>query len=327
MLASIAICLSAGSVSLYAQGPRVTLDMQNATVLEVLESIEQISDYAFFYNNADFDTGRRVSVKADNQPVETVIASILPGFTCRIDNKKIILVKPGRGNDNTVSAPSGGAGKYEITGVIKDSGGEPLVGASALIRYEGKLYGGTADFEGKFSILLPGQPEPNSSIVFSFMGFVDESMAVGNRSFFDITLRDDATVLSESVVVGYGVQKKVNLTGAVSAISEEALKDRPVASVGQALQGMIPNLNITQNSGRPGEGSTYNIRGNTSPNGGSPLILVDGVEPYLDRINSNDIESISVLKDAASAAIYGARGAFGVILVTTKSGKFNTAPR
>ena len=97
LLASIAICLSAGSVSLYAQGPRVTLDMQNATVLEVLESIEQISDYAFFYNNADFDTGRRVSVKADNQPVETVIASILPGFTCRIDNKKIILVKPGGG--------------------------------------------------------------------------------------------------------------------------------------------------------------------------------------------------------------------------------------
>lgn len=324
-LTSILLCLLAGSVSLHAQGPRVTLDMQNVTVLEVLESIEQTSDYAFFYNNADFDTGKKVSVKVDGQPVEAVIEQILPGFACWIDNKKIILLKPGE-KLSDLDLPED-SGEYEITGVIRDSGGDPLVGASALIRYKGKLYGGTADLDGKFTVLLPGRPEASSNIVFSFMGFADKSMEVGNRTHFDVILQDDAHVLSESVVVGYGVQKKVNLTGAVAAISEEALKDRPVASVGQALQGMIPNLNITQNSGRPGDGSTYNIRGNTSPNGGSPLILVDGVETYLDRINSNDIESISVLKDAASAAIYGARGAFGVILVTTKSGKFNSAPK
>ena len=324
-LTSILLCLLAGSVSLHAQGPRVTLDMQNVTVLEVLESIEQTSDYAFFYNNADFDTGKKVSVKVDGQPVEAVIEQILPGFACWIDNKKIILLKPGE-KLSDLDLPED-SGEYEITGVIRDSGGDPLVGASALIRYKGKLYGGTADLDGKFTVLLPGRPEASSNIVFSFMGFADKSMEVGNRTHFDVILQDDAHVLSESVVVGYGVQKKVNLTGAVAAISEEALKDRPVASVGQALQGLIPNLNITQNSGRPGDGSTYNIRGNTSPNGGSPLILVDGVETYLDRINSNDIESISVLKDAASAAIYGARGAFGVILVTTKSGKFNSAPK
>ena len=293
-LTSILLCLLAGSVSLHAQGPRVTLDMQNVTVLEVLESIEQTSDYAFFYNNADFDTGKKVSVKVDGQPVEAVIEQILPGFACWIDNKKIILLKPGE-KLSDLDLPED-SGEYEITGVIRDSGGDPLVGASALIRYKGKLYGGTADLDGKFTVLLPGRPEASSNIVFSFMGFADKSMEVGNRTHFDVILQDDAHVLSESVVVGYGVQKKVNLTGAVAAISEEALKDRPVASVGQALQGMIPNLNITQNSGRPGDGSTYNIRGNTSPN-------------------------------AASAAIYGARGAFGVILVTTKSGKFNSAPK
>ena len=121
---------------------------------------------------------------------------------------------------------------------------------------------------------------------------------------YDIVLKESDNVLSDAVVVGYGVQKKENLTGAVAAVSAEDMKDRPVASVGQALQGMVPNLNITQSSGQPGAGSSFNIRGNTSPNGGSPLILVDGMETYLDRINSNDIETISVLKDASSAAIY-----------------------
>ncbi|MDE5890303.1 MAG: SusC/RagA family TonB-linked outer membrane protein, partial [Bacteroidales bacterium] len=197
----------------------------------------------------------------------------------------------------------------------------------AMMRYKGKLYGGIADLDGKFSLMLPEPPSESASITFSFVGFVDEIVPVGNRSWFEIVMKDDSELLAESVVVGYGVQKKVNLTGAVSAVSEEALKDRPVASVGQALQGVVPNLNITQSSGRPGAGSNYNIRGNTSPNGGAPLILVDGVETYLERINSNDIESISVLKDASSAAIYGARGAFGVILVTTKSGKFDAAPK
>lgn len=323
-MTGIAICLFACSVPLHAQGPSVTLDMRDATVLEVLKKIEQVTDYAFFYNNADFDTDRKVSVKVETQPVETVIEKILPGFRCRIENKKIILVKDDGPQVADVHVPAG----YEIKGTIRDSDGEPLVGASAMIRYNGKLYGGTADLDGNFSISLPGKPKPESSIMFSSIGFTDTSEPVGNRSRFDIVLKDDSELLEESVVVGYGVQKKVNLTGAVAAISEDALKDRPVANVGQALQGMIPNLNITQSSGgRPGSGSTYNIRGNTSPNGGEPLILVDGVETYLDRINANDIESISVLKDAASAAIYGARGAFGVILVTTKGGKFNTAPK
>ncbi len=125
------------------------------------------------------------------------------------------------------------------------------------------------------------------------------------------------------VVVGYGVQKNANLTGAVATVSQKELKDRPVSNVGRALQGVIPNLNVTLSSGQPGAGASYNIRGTTSPNGGSPLILIDGVETYPDRINSNDIESITVLKDASSAAIYGARGAFGVILITTKSGQYN----
>lgn len=320
------LCMLSGSVSVHAQqaGPRVTLDMRDVTVRDVLKSIEKSTDFAFFYNDADFNATAYVTVNVDNQPVESVISQILPGFGCRFENKKIILFK---GAPDSSEKQAASEQKHKVSGVITDSAGEPLAGASVILRDKGRQYGGVADADGKFSIALPSAPSPLSYMTFSFIGFADETVTVGTRSWFDIVLKDDSQLLAESVVVGYGVQKKVNLTGAVSAVSEETLKDRPVANVGQALQGVIPNLNITQNSGRPGVGSTYNIRGNTSPNGGEPLILVDGVETYLDRINSNDIESVTVLKDASSAAIYGARGAFGVILVTTKSGKFNAAPK
>ncbi len=276
---TLIMCLLSGTGILYAQnGPKVTLKMQNATVQDVLKSIEKNTDYAFFYNNADFDAKAVVSVNAENQPVENLISGILPGFTCRIENKKIILVK---GHDNVAVQPKRPGGAYEITGTITDSHGEPLAGASALVLYKGKPYGGIADIDGKFSLTLPSAPDATENITFSFIGFTDEVRTLGTQAKFDITLKDDTELLSESVVVGYGTQKKVNLTGAVAAISSDELKDRPVANVGQALQGVIPNLNVTQSSGRPGAGSNFNIRGNTSPNGGSPLILVDGVEPTL----------------------------------------------
>ncbi len=322
---TLIMCMLSGTGVLYAQsGPKVTLKMQDATVRDVLKSIEENTDYAFFYNNADFDAKTVVSVNADDQSVESVIAGILPGFTCKIENKKIILVKK---QAQTAVQTVVKEGPYEITGIIYDSTGQPLIGASALVIHNGKSYGGIADLDGVFRLTLPSAPAADEKIVFSYIGFTDEVRTIGNQSRFEVTLKDDTELLSESVVVGYGVQKKVNLTGAVAAVSSEELRDRPVANVGQALQGVIPNLNVTQSSGRPGAGSNYNIRGITSPNGGTPLILVDGVETYLDRINSNDIESISVLMDASSAAIYGARGASGVILVTTKSGKVDSAPK
>ncbi len=319
---ALMVLMLAGADTLYAQAPdlKVTLKVQDATIQDVLGIIEKETDYAFFYNNADFDSKAKVSVDAVNEPVEKIISEILPGFRCRIENKKIILFAASERvqvqNRSSV-----------LSGTVYDDAGIPLIGASALINFKGKSYGSITDLDGNFVIELPSAPSGTEEIIFSYIGFTDERRLVGNQSVFNITLKSDTELLSESVVVGYGVQKKVNLTGAVSAISSDDLKDRPVANVGQALQGVIPNLNVTQASGRPGEGSTYNIRGNTSPNGGSPLILVDGVETYLDRINSNDIESISVLMDASSAAIYGARGAFGVILVTTKSGKTDSAPK
>ena len=202
--------------------------------------------------------------------------------------------------------------------VISQTDNQPIPGVTIFV--EGTTVGTTTDINGNYSLDIPASAK---EVTFSFIGFDTYKSAVGSRTFFDVVLTYAQQSIDEVVVVGYGVQKKANLTGAVATVSQKELKDRPVSNVGRALQGVIPNLNVTLSSGQPGAGATYNIRGTTSPNGGSPLVLIDGVETYPDRINSNDIESITVLKDASSAAIYGARGAFGVILITTKSGKYN----
>ena len=163
-----------------------------------------------------------------------------------------------------------------------------------------------------------------STIVVSCMGYVEQEFKIiSTKSVYNVVLSEDEMLLDDVVVVGYGTQKKEHLTGAVAQVTAKELENRPVANLGQALQGMVPNLKVTVSSGKPGAGASFQIRGTGSPNGGSPLILVDGVESYPDRINSNDIESISVLKDAASSAIYGAKAAFGVILITTKNGRKN----
>src|SRR5690606_32728018 len=152
-------------------------------------------------------------------------------------------------------------------------------------------------------------------------GFQTQEVPVEGRTMHSIILQEDTHLLDEVVVVGYGTQKKVNLTGAVGTAGSEVLQNRAITSLGQGLLVVVPGLNITYNSGNPNESADFNIRGFESISGGSPLILVDGIPMNVERINPNDIESVSVLKDASSAAIYGARAAFGVILVTTKKGQ------
>ena len=215
-----------------------------------------------------------------------------------------------------------GQSKKTVTGQVTDTSGEALPG-TYIIEKGVDSNGTLTDVDGRFSIDVA----EDAVLHIESLGFKVKDVPTAGLSNIVISLETDAELLEDAVVVGYGVQKKVNLTGAVSSISADEFADRPVVNVGQALQGVIPNLNITQSSGAPNASSSYNIRGNTSPNGGSPLILVDGVETSPDRINSNDIESISVLKDAGSAAIYGARGAFGVILITTKSGGESRLPK
>ncbi len=200
-----------------------------------------------------------------------------------------------------------------VKGVVMDNFG-PVPGANVLVK--GTTNGVITDMDGNFT--LSNVPE-NAVLQVSFIGYVTQEIKVAGKNTFEITLSEDAKALEEVVVVGYGTQKKVNLTGAIGQIDSKVLESRPITSSASALQGTIPNLQITNTSGEPGQSASLNVRGTTSINGGSPLVLVDGVEMNLDLVNPNDIANVTVLKDAAASAIYGVRAAYGVVLVTTKS--------
>ena len=201
-------------------------------------------------------------------------------------------------------------------GIVKDATGETIIGASVVVK--GTTNGTITGLDGDFEL---SNVEVGATIQISFVGYTTQEV-VWNGQPINVVLKDDTQTLEEVVVVGYGTQKKVNLTGAVAMTEGDMLEDRPIANLAQGLQGAIPNLNITMPSGNPNATATFNIRGVTSLNGGSALILVDGVETNdISLLNPQDIESVSVLKDASSAAVYGARAAFGVVLITTKKGK------
>ena len=221
------------------------------------------------------------------------------------------------GASNTITQQTRPA--EQIKGSVLSNTGEPLIGVT--VRATGSSAGTVTDIDGNFSINVA----PGTQLTFSYTGFKSHSAKAQNG--MRITLQSDVNDLNEVVVVGYGTQKKANLTGAVASVSGSVLENRPISNLGQGLQGVVPNLNVSMGKGgAPGAGASFNVRGTTSLNGGGPLVLVDNVQMDANLVNPDDIESISVLKDAASAAIYGARAAYGVILITTKKGKLNSRP-
>ena len=201
---------------------------------------------------------------------------------------------------------------------MKDTHGEPLIGVNVLVK--GSRTGTITDMDGHF---LLNEVSPNAMVSISYIGYKTEEIALNNRSSLTITLTEDSEQLDEVVVVGYGTQKKVNLTGSVSSVKfDEELANRPITDASQALSGKVSGVWISQNSGKPGDdGAQLRIRGWGTLNNSDPLVIIDGVEGVFSQINPSDIESITVLKDAASAAIYGSKAANGVVLVTTKMGK------
>ncbi len=208
------------------------------------------------------------------------------------------------------------AQKRTVSGTVTDEQALPIIGAAVMLN--GTTTGAVTDLDGTFVIDVP-----QSDVVLNVSCIGYETMDVNVPAMQDvvrIVMKEDAMMIEETVVVGYGTQKKVNLTGAITAVDEKALEDRVAPNLTSMLQGAVPGLNITTSSGNPGSTGTFNIRGTGSINGGSPLVLIDGSEGEIDRVNPNDVESISVIKDASAAAVYGARAAFGVILVTTKKG-------
>lgn len=203
-----------------------------------------------------------------------------------------------------------------VSGKVLDALQEPLIGVSIVI--DGTAQGSITDVDGAFELQIPAG---GATLNFSYVGYLTEKVKVkpGQKNIV-VYMQEDAIMLDEAVVIGYGTQKKVNLTGAVATVGSEKLENRATQSLANMLQGSVAGLNVTTSSGVPGSSPSINVRGTTSINSAGPLVLIDGAVGELDRVNPNDVESISVIKDASAAAVYGARAAFGVILITTKSG-------
>jgi TonB-linked SusC/RagA family outer membrane protein len=292
--------------------------MKNSTIKEVLRNIEEQSEFYFMYSEQLVDVQREVSIDIKNEKIDKVLDQLFAQTNVEhtIKDRFILLTTPEvSGNDlNAIQ-------QNTVSGIVTDEAGQPLPGVNVIIK--GTIQGTVTNMDGKYTI---SNIPVGVILQFSFVGMLTQEVKVGNQNNIDITLKADAIGIDEVVAIGYGTQKKVNLTGAVSQISSKTLESRPIANLGQGLQGSVANLIINPNSGAPGRGVTYNIRGTTSINGGSPLILVDGVTMDPNLINPQDVKSVSVLKDASSSAIYGARAAFGVILITTKSGLKNQKP-
>lgn len=320
-LLSVLFALFVSFSALAADYPKVTLNVSEVPMEQVLKKIEQQTDFRFSFKESTLSGLAPVSMNCRNQVLNKVLDKLFEktGMTYEVVSARSIVIVP-RPKKERVE-PKKVSGKKEISGVITDKSGEPLIGVTIMAK--GSTNGAVSDIDGNFTLqnVSPGQ-----EITLSYVGYNPTSFKIGAQNKYNISMTENSELLDEVVVVGYGSQKKVNLTGAVSSLSQEDLKDRPIDNLGRQLQGMVPNLNVTLQSGQPGAGATLNVRGTTSPNGGEPLVLIDGVEGDLNRINSNDVESISVLKDASSAAIYGARAAFGVILITTKNGKKDQKP-
>lgn len=303
------------SAESYGQRVMIDLTAENMTVKEVLEEIESQSDFDFFYNNAHVDLNRQVTVPDKGEELFTILDSVFEGTGLKyvVMDKKIVLSTE---TETTQVVQQ----KQKVSGRVVDASGEPIIGAT--IKEKGTSNGTISDFDGNFVL----EVSPSSVLEISYIGYQSQSVTSDGSQPLSITLKEDTQTLEEVVVVGYGVQKKANLTGAVSSVKmDEILGDRPVTSVSDALLGAMPGLQITGTSGQPGSEMSFNIRGTNSINDGNPLVLVDNVEMDINMLNPEDIESVTVLKDAAASAIYGARAAFGVILVTTKKGSTDSS--
>lgn len=317
-LTCILLTFACLQVAAKAHSQVLNLTMKDVPVEKVLKAIESQTDYVFFCDYALLKKVPSVTVDVKNGSVAEVLGICFKNqpITYEIINKTIV-VKPAIFPVNayqpvTLDLPP----PYEVDGRVLNEKGEPLAGATITVKGTNIVIAAKQD--GSFHL---ADIDKNAVLVISFIGYVQKELPLKGRKNITIVLKEDESNLGDIVVVGYGTQKRANLTGAVEQISGDEIAQRPVASIAGSLQGLLPGLNIQTNTGNPGENPDINIRGFNSLNGGGPLVLIDGIEGNIERINPADVESVTVLKDAASSAIYGARGAFGVILITTKKGK------
>ncbi len=301
----------------YSQRSKLDLLVENKSLVDLFKLIEDQSDYKFFYQEKQVSgVEKQISLQVEGKSINEVLNGALDNTSLKykiIDNHVIIYLNDGK-SEKVIQQE-----KLTITGKVTDDNGESLPGVAILIK--GTTDGTITNIDGEYSI---NNVNTEDVLVFSFIGMASQEISVDGRTVIDVVMQSDAIGLEEVVAVGFATQKKVNLTGAVGSLKSEALESRPVANATQMLQGLVGGLNIAQGSGGSLESRpTINVRGagtigvNSS---GSTLILIDGMEGDINAINPQDIESVSVLKDAAASSIYGSRAPFGVILVTTKKG-------
>lgn len=290
-----------------AQDKKVTIKEKDKPLSEILNQIETITGYSFLVRSNDVDLNQIVSIDAKDESIKELLTTLFKSkdINFEISGKSISIFIPQKPQNK--SNPSGE--KRKISGIVTDPKGDPIIGASIIIK--GTTIGTASDLNGKFSLDVTG----DAVLKVTYIGYSPKEIAVNNQKEFKISLNEDSKLLNDVVVVGYGTQRKGNLTGSVSSVKSEKLTIAPIASTTNALGGQLPGLIVKQTNGQPGaDAASLSIRGF-----GSALVIVDGIESSLNNLDANQIESVSILKDGA-ASIYGARAGNGVILVTTKRG-------
>ncbi|MDR0573484.1 MAG: TonB-dependent receptor [Tannerella sp.] len=298
----------------FSQSMKLSMSLKNATIKEILLEVKKQTDYSFLYNNEELNDQKKVSINVTDNTVDEILDVILKNqnLSYAIENNTILIYKSEKKIFGSRLSAVLQQQKKTITGTVTDESGEPVIGANII--ENGTTNGITTDVNGNFTLPV----NHDAVIQISYIGYVTQEIPVGNRTSFNIFLKEDTQVLDEVVVVGYGIQKRASITGSVASIQSKDITTVKTPNVSNALAGKLPGLRAVQRSGAPGDDNpSIDIRGF-----GSALVIVDGIQRDFTQIDANDIESISIMKDA-SAAVYGFKGANGVILVTTKKGQIS----
>ena len=307
--------VQASGITMTERNGIYVLKVENSTVKQVFDYIEKNSKYVFVYDKKVKDLlGTKVNVETKGRSVESILTDVCSqvGLSYHINNRQVSITAGARTSTNQAQPKKG---TIKVSGTIKDTNGEPLIGAT--IKIKGTTQATVTDLDGNYKMEVP----QGADLEISYVGFIDQQIHVGNKANYNIILEESANNLEELVVIGYGTVKKKDLTGAVSAVKGDELVNKRTTMLSSALQGTLSGVTVNRTNGSPGSGaSSIRVRGITTIGESSPLVIIDGVEGNLDYVNANDVESISVLKDAAAASIYGSKAAAGVILVTTKRG-------
>lgn len=298
------LCISSTfAININSQTSRINIDVKHVYVKEVIKQIEEQTDYLFVYNNKKVNLNKTISMQVENGTVADVLDQMFLGTNISyvVEGRNILLINTEKSQQRNSNV---------VTGTIIDASGTPIIGANVMVK--GTTIGTITDMNGKFSI----EASIGDNLEISYIGYITQSIRVGDQKELSVTLKEDSKALEEVVVVGYGTQKKGNLTGSIASVKTEELTVAPVASSINSLGGKLPGLVSQQTSGQPGsDQATIKVRGFAD----NAIWIVDGIEADFNYIDPNQIESISILKDG-SASIYGARAGNGVILVTTKRG-------